>query len=194
MFCPSCGSELTEPNQSFCSKCGSEIGARLEIPQLRTERPRQVSTNTLQSPPESTSVQIYQQKPMIKEGRPGPYSKKCLVFAIVSIGLAISGLVISTGSVIFAMISWFGFAQNSIGFLLRLIIVIVLNIIGLLFAIESRLDSKKAGELEPVNTVEKIGSIFAIIGIIVNTTSIALALIIAPIPFYFSYSFPKRFL
>ncbi|KKN24757.1 hypothetical protein LCGC14_0891630 [marine sediment metagenome] len=60
MFCPNCGIELKEPNQAFCMKCGSEVGAPLETPQLRTERPRQVSTNTSQSPSESTSLPISQ--------------------------------------------------------------------------------------------------------------------------------------
>ena len=190
MFCPNCGIELKERNQAFCMKCGSEIGAPLETPQLRTEGPRQISTNTSQSSSESISLPISQQKPVIKEGRLGPYSKKCLGFAIASNALAVSGLYIGIGSImIFLITLWMGNALNVYGFPPGLIIAIILHTIGLLFAIESRLDSSKAGKLEPVNTVEKIGSVFAIIGIIINAILIALALIITPILFFLGYSF-----
>ncbi|KKN24754.1 hypothetical protein LCGC14_0891600 [marine sediment metagenome] len=196
MFCPSCGEKLTDPDQAFCSKCGSEIGAPLEPPQKTSQSPpvstyipisQQISTKTSQPPPESTSVQVYQPKSVKKEkGGPGPYSIKCLIFALISIGLSISGLVIGSSSMISSIMPMMGIA---FGFLPRLILAIVLNIIGLIFGIISRVNSSKAGELEPVNTVEKIGSILAIFGIIINAIAIALALIIAPILFFVSDSF-----
>ncbi len=187
MFCPSCGTEITDPNQAFCSTCGSEIGAPLEKPQLRTESPKQVSTNKSQSSPVSTYLPVSQQKPVKKEGQPGPYSKKCLIFAVASIGLAIAGLAVGSGSMISSFMPMMGGIY--FGFLARIIIAIVLNIIGLIFGIISRVNSKRAGELEPVNTVEKIGSILAIFGIIINAIAIALGLIIAPILFFVSDSF-----
>lgn len=189
MFCPNCGSELTEPNQSFCMKCGSKIEATLEIPQIRTKIPKQVSINTSQSTLESISLPISQKKSVIKEGRPGPYSKKCFGFALASIGLAIAGLSVGSGSMMFSMISRFGNVLNGFGFVPGLIIAIVLNTIGLIFGILSRVNSSKARELEPVNTLEKIGSVFAIFGIIGNAILIALAFIIAPIRFFLSNSF-----
>ena len=189
MFCPNCGSKLTKPNQSFCSICGRKIEDTLEITQLRTEIPRQVSTNKSQSTLESTYLPISQQKSVIKEGRPGPYSKKCFGFALASIGLAIAGLSVGSGSMMFSMISRFGNALNGFGFVPGLIIAIVLNTIGLIFGIISRVNSSKARELEPVNTLEKIGSVFAIFGIITNAILIALGLIIAPIRFFLSDSF-----
>ncbi|KKN24755.1 hypothetical protein LCGC14_0891610 [marine sediment metagenome] len=190
MFCRNCGSELTNPNQSFCSECGSEIEVPLETSQSRTERSRQLSTNTSQSPLESTSVPIFQQNKVEKEGQPGPYSKKCLVFAIVSSIIVSIGWVIASGSLIRSIIPEIGFGFASIGFasigfpsigIPLFIAVIILHTIGLLFGIESRLDSKKAGELEPTNVVVKIGTLSAIYGIISNVISMALAFIIAPI-------------
>ncbi|KKN32631.1 hypothetical protein LCGC14_0811820 [marine sediment metagenome] len=189
MFCPSCGSELTEPNQSFCSKCGSKIEATLEIPEIKTKIPRQISINTSHSTLESTYLPISQQKSVKKEGRPGPYSKKCFGFALASIGLAIAGLSVGSGSMMFSMMSGFGNVLNGFGFLPGLIIAIVLNIIGLIFGILSRVNSSKARELEPVNTLEKIGSVFAIFGIISNAILIAVALIIAPVRFFLRNSF-----
>ncbi len=187
MFCPSCGTKITDPNQSFCSTCGSEIGAPLETSQLRTESPKQVSTNKSQSSPVSTYLPVSQQKPVKKEGQPGPNSKKCLIFALASIGLAIAGLAVGSGSMIFSFMPMMG--GIVFGFLARIIIAIVLNIIGLIFGIISRVNSKKAGELEPVNTIEKIGSLIAIFGIIFNAILIALALIVAPFIFFLSDSF-----
>lgn len=182
MFCPNCNADLTEQNQSFCSKCGSEIEAHLETPQLRTERPRQVSTNTLQLPPESTSVPIYQPNSVKKEkGESNPYSTKCLNFAILSIVFTIIGAVINIGGIIFSMISRFGNAQIDFGFLPRMMIISVLSIIGLIFGITSRVIGKKAGELEPINAVEKFGSVLAIFGIIINAIALVVILILGSI-------------
>ncbi len=179
MFCPSCGEKLAESNQSFCSKCGSELGAPLEPPQLRTERSIQESTGTSQFPPESTSVPIYQPKSVKKEkGSPGPYSIKCLVFAVLSNVLALIGMAINTGGMMFSRISGFG-----LGFVPRLIIGTALGITGLIFGILSRVSSKRAGESEPENTVEKIGSVLAIFGIITNTIGIVISFISGAIQF-----------
>jgi len=53
-----------------------------------------------------------------------------------------------------------------------LIIAAILNITGFVFGILSRTNSSKAGKFEPVNTLEKVGSVFAIFGIIMNSIPI----------------------
>ncbi len=189
MFCPNCGSEFIESNQLFCMKCGSKIEATLEIPEIRTKIPEKISINTSNSTLESIYLPISQQKSARKEGRPGPYSKKCFGFALVSIGLAIAGLSVGSGSMMLSMMPGIGNVLNGFGFVPGLIVAIALNITGLIFGILSRVNSSKARELESVNTLEKIGSVFAIFGIISNAILIAVALIIAPIRFFLNDSF-----
>ena len=80
MYCPNCGEKLDSQNQKYCSTCGSDLTYTPEPPQLRAEE------DQLSSP--VRSIPVYEPKP-VKEGDLGPISRKCLVFAIGSIALAI---------------------------------------------------------------------------------------------------------
>lgn len=148
MFCPNCGEEISYSNQKFCHKCGSEIIITSKIPQLQQTA---VSSD-------------FQTNQSIKEGRPGPHSKKCLAFSIISIAIAIAMLAVSG---ILRLMHYFGMPY--ILSLIGMSIVTLIHIVGLILGILSRNHDKKAQQLESENTVEKIGSVFTIFGIIGNT-------------------------
>ena len=169
MFCPNCGETLDTPNQRFCSSCGSELFNTPDIPQAPQLRAveNQVSSTV-------RSVSVYQSKP-INIGGPGPYSKNCFAFAIISIALAITGFIFGGINLIRNLLPIYLFPYfpggPGVG-VVGLTIAIVLNIGGLIFGILSRVNSSKAGKLEPINTLEKIGSVFAVFGIILNVIPI----------------------
>jgi len=153
MICPNCGEKLESQNQKFCASCGSVLSYTPDAPQLRAEE-KQVS-----SPVEPISV--YESKP-IKVGRPGPHSKKCFAFAIVSIALVIVG--------------YFGMVFYPIGFsfrnsLLSMYLQIILSITGLIFGILSWVHSNEA-RFEPTNTLKQFGSVVAGFGIIINAITL----------------------
>ena len=167
MFCPNCGEKLESQNQKFCSSCGSELFNTPDTPhapQLRAEE-NQVS-------PTVRSVPDYESK-TINVGGPGPHSKKCLAFAIVSLAFAGVGYVFGGVNIMRFLLPFAYYLGYSIGFL-GLIVAVILNIIGLVFGILSRTNSSKAGKFEPVNALEKVGSVFAVFGIIMNSIPIVL--------------------
>lgn len=173
MFCPNCGEKLESQNQKFCVSCGSDLPYTPDAPQIKAEE-NQVSSTI-------RSVPVYESKP-IKVGGSGPYSKKCFAFALVSIALAIVGFSFGGINLIrtFLPAYFFPYYPGGLGGgIVGLIIAIVLNIGGLVFGILSRVNSSKAGKNEPVNTLEKLGSVVAVFGIIMN----AIPLVIIPIMF-----------
>ena len=54
----------------------------------------------------------------------------------------------------------------------------ILNVTGLIFGILSRTNCSKARKTEPVNTLEKVGSIFGIFGIIINSIPVVVLLVL----------------
>ncbi|TES98299.1 MAG: zinc ribbon domain-containing protein [Promethearchaeota archaeon] len=168
MICPNCGEKLKTQNQKFCPNCGSELlyTPTPDVPQLRAEK-NQLSTSSTVS-----SVPVYESKPIKVEG-PGFYSKIVFTFALLSIVLAVIGLVFEFLKVLRDVIPIYVFLRIPGGPELW-IIALVLNSFGLIFAILSRIFSSKAGKREMKNTLEKVGSVFGIIGIVQNVIPLIL--------------------
>lgn len=192
MFCSNCGEEIKDPNQGFCPSCGTKIGTISEAPQLETERSPYESQSTpaysdfavsQQKPvqrPVQRPVQMPVQKPEIVGGSI-PHSIICFIFSLISLFLPL-----------FTFIFGFNlFVSSTLGpvpptfqrLLFNTTLIIVLHIVGLVFAIVSRAQSGKAGRTERENGLEKVGSVFAIFGIIIN--AILLGLIALAIPLIF---------
>jgi len=172
MFCPNCGEKLDSQNQKFCSSCGSVLLHTPDAPQLRAVE-NQVSSTV-------RSVPVYQSKP-INIGGPGPYSKNCFALAIISIALAITGFIFGGINLIRNLLPIYLFPYYPGGpgvGLVGVTIAIVLNIGGLIFGILSRTNSSKAGKFEPINTLEKVGSVFGVFGIVINSIFVVLIPII----------------
>ncbi|MFX1256950.1 MAG: hypothetical protein ACFFAN_03760 [Promethearchaeota archaeon] len=156
MFCPKCGQKAEEPNQRFCKNCGSEILTNSEARSKSQSR---------------TAIPMSQQKP-VQIGGIGPYSYLCFIFSIISIGLAIINSILSLSilrslDILFEPPSYY--VRSTIT------IVTITSIVGLTLGILSRVFSQKAGNLEAENTIEKIGSVFSIFGIVFNTIPLGFA-------------------
>ncbi|MFX1480314.1 MAG: zinc-ribbon domain-containing protein [Promethearchaeota archaeon] len=181
MFCPNCGEEIIEQDQKFCQNCGSEIPTTGEVPQRITVSPKPTPVAQKYSVPKPVSTPTYVRTAPTRGG-PGPASKKCLAFALVSLAIAIFTFGSAGGS------GYGPFSFYIAGAIPRIIIVIIAHIVGLVFGIVSRTNSREASMTEPINGVEKAGSVFAIFGIVVNSIGLAIALIFAFvswIPYYF---------
>ena len=172
MFCQNCGEKMESKEQKFCASCGSEISDTPGAPQAP---PLKVEENKVPSPVKS--VPVYESKP-INVGGPGPHSKKTLAFAIVS--LVLGGIGFAFGGIFFMrMLSPFYYYYSpfySFGYI-GLIVGGILNVTGLIFGILSRTNCSKARKTEPVNTLEKVGSVFGIFGIIVNSIPVVVLLV-----------------
>jgi len=170
MFCPNCGEKLESQNQKFCSSCGSELSNTpdaAQAPQLKVEE-NHVS-------PTVRSVPDYESK-IIKAGGPGPHSKKCFAFSIVSLGL-IGVAYFFGGSNLFRIFTPYYYYSYSFG-VVGFITIIIVHIAGLVFGILSRTNSSKAGKFEPINALEKVGSVFGVFGIVLNSIFIVSTLIV----------------
>ena len=172
MFCQNCGQKLESQEQKFCVSCGSEISFTPDAPQLKAEE-NQVS-------PTIRSTPVYEPK-TIKAGGPGLHSKRCFAFAMTSLALAVVGFAFGASSFIRILIpySYYYYYPSYYSFgLIGLIVGVILNITGLIFGILSRKNCKKARNFEPVNTLEKVGSVFAVFGIIINSIPIVVVSIV----------------
>jgi len=168
LFCKNCGEKSESKNQKFCANCGSELSYTPVSPQLRAEE------NQVSSPVKS--VPVYESK-TIKLGGPRPHSKKCFAFAIVSLALAGVGFVFGR-TIIMRMLNPYPYYYPYYSFgALGLIIAVILNITGLIFGILSRTNCSKARKFEPVNTLEKVGSVFAVFGIVINSIPVVVVLV-----------------
>lgn len=181
MFCPDCGTKLLDSNQKFCQNCGGKTILTKEVsPPISPY----IQQSSLQSKPVATKVLVKY------EGKASSHSIKCLIYALVSIGIVAFGLIFNFGArtyVIFQSSGFFFFIGGGsgadidkfIGILIIIsIITILIHILGLMFGFLSRAHSRKAeGGSEPINAVEQVGSIFAIIGIIGNIIAIIIAIV-----------------
>ncbi|MFW9947775.1 MAG: hypothetical protein ACFFDX_13205, partial [Candidatus Odinarchaeota archaeon] len=114
-----------------------------------------------------------QQKPVMK-GRVGTHSRKCLGFAITS--LAIAGIGFYVAFFVY-MFSRMGILDPKMIMIRRIIgwtVIASIFLVGLLFGSSSRTHSKHAKKLEPVNTVEKVGSALGIVGVIINAIAMGI--------------------
>jgi len=93
MFCPNCGKEFKIPNQRFCIYCGNELTIISKTSQSRTDN-NQYYIAIPRTKPISADIQI----PVRKKERtiPGPHSKKCLIFGILSICIILVGYYIGS--------------------------------------------------------------------------------------------------
>ncbi len=176
MFCPSCGEELREDNQRFCHTCGINLLSNIDGPQQYTKVIQKTPNSISKSNLKNIEIIKGQQGHHIKIERIGPYSKKSLAYSIVSLGLTALAIVfISTGFV-------YSLIRNNIQLLIipRTIFVISINIVGLVFGIQSKKNSLKAGRFEEINAVEKVGSVLCIFGIVANIIGIIIGFLIYP--------------
>jgi hypothetical protein len=148
MYCPNCGEKIETPNQNFCPNCGSELPKNFEKPHIRAE---EIQTKS-PSGPESMGY-IFQEPKM--NVTPGLHSRKCLSFALSSFIMGVITAVIGLLILIFL-------------FIIGSILLLIVHIIGLRFGILAKRHSKEAAKIEPPNSAEKAGSVFAVFGIITN--------------------------
>ena len=170
MFCPNCGEKLESTFQKFCASCGSELSNTpdaAQAPQLKVEE-KHVSPPVRPAP-------VYESK-TIRVGGPGSHSKRCFAFAIVSLGL-VGVAYFYGGSNLFSSFSPYYYYYYSFG-LVGFITTIIVHIAGLVFGILSRTNSSKAGRFEPINTLEKVGSVFGVFGIVINSIFIVAIIVV----------------
>jgi hypothetical protein len=117
-------------------------------------------------PQPAQAVPIYQPK-TVKVGGPGSYSKKVFAFSFLSLVLACIGFGLEFLSFIRFTAPIYVFPRLPGGPVL-LIAALILHFIGVIFAIVSRVNSRKAREHEIENSLEKVGRVFGILGIIAN--------------------------
>ena len=181
MFCQNCGAELTDESQKFCQSCGSEIH---ESPEEIQKAPEPTPESPISSPtPSLEPTPISTKKPISVET---PYSKKTLIFSIVSLAVAVITMIVAFNIFILGRFMPFTLFSNGLN-IPRIIGIVSFYILGLVFGIVSRTNSSKA-DAEPENTMEKIGSVLGILGIIINAIPMVITIIIPLVrfnPFYF---------
>jgi len=192
MSCQNCGEKMESKDQKFCASCGNEITDAPGAPQSPQAPPLKAEESQVSSP--AKSVPVYESK-AIKVGGPGPHSKKTLAFAIVSLVLAAVGFAL--GCICFIRVTnpyyYYYNPYPPFAFIL-LAVAVIINITGLIFGILSRTNCSKARKSEPVNTMEKVGSVFGIFGIIINSIPVVVILVMVLISlimyltFYIAYS------
>ncbi|MFO7795598.1 MAG: zinc-ribbon domain-containing protein [Promethearchaeati archaeon] len=186
MYCPMCGAKLESEDQKFCQNCGSEIinpsetqiektepsSTEEPAPKIKETKPEEPSIEDKES--EITTKDYSSQKPEEKD-LASNYAGKCLAYAIISIIIfgIYSGMISFRGERITS-----GGSYYPILGLVFTVITLILSIIGLIFATSSRKISKKASELDPDNTVEKVGSSLAIVGLVLNIIGIIMTVVV----------------
>ena len=175
MYCPNCGEYLRESNQRFCHNCGSKLSDNSEPFQITSETEQYAHTTLKPSEQSYTKVPVIEQKPVVK-GRVGRHSKKCLGYAITSIAIAGVGLYLAF--LIFILSRFWIYAPNITRRIIWWTIIASVHLVGLSFGSSSRTHSKHAKNLEPVNTVEKVGNALGIVGVIINAIAMGIFFIL----------------
>ncbi|TFF90986.1 MAG: zinc ribbon domain-containing protein [Promethearchaeota archaeon] len=177
MFCPNCGSPILKLNQRFCHICGINLSMVFNRPQLRTERSQDGAIAKSQLTPAYPGFPSNQQI-QVKTNKVDSNSKKCFVFALISLIIAIFS-VFSGGAILFIIFLFTMTSRNTFGLrLIGFIVTLLINSVGLTLGIFSRVYNTKAGKSNLSNSIKKVGSVFGIIGIIFNTILLIVALII----------------
>ncbi|MFX0179770.1 MAG: zinc-ribbon domain-containing protein [Candidatus Hodarchaeota archaeon] len=177
MYCPNCGEYLRESNQRFCHNCGSKLTDNFEAFQITSERDQHTQTTLKPSSQVITDVPEIQQKPVVK-GRVGTHSKKCLGFAITSLAIAAIGFYIAFYVYMFSKIGIFDPSMIMVRRIIWWTVIASIFLVGLSFGSSSRTHSKHAKNLEPVNAVEKVGSVLGIFGVIINAIAMGIFFIL----------------
>jgi hypothetical protein len=183
MFCQNCGAELTDEGQKFCQSCGSEIqDSSEETP----ETPEPTS-----EPPASSPVPVVAPTPISTEkfvSGETPYSKRVLGFAIASLIIGITTMIVAFNVFIIRRVA----PPYTLGISIPVIIGIVsFYILGFIFGIVSRSNVSRA-DAEPENTIAKIGGVFGVFGIIINIVPMVVTIIVAIVrfvPLFFGFPF-----
>ena len=156
MFCKKCGSELEIENQRFCQICGTEIRSYHSTSQLGSIRD---SYEPLSTPPPHYQDISHTH---INKRSGGPYSKRCLVFGIISLLFAVISFNIGSSILWDSIYSPFPRDRVIIG-------LTIARIIGILFGIINRLSYNRAISVEPESSILKAGNILGILGILSNS-------------------------
>lgn len=141
----------------FCSKCGVKLSDSNQnfCPNCGTEIITHAKTTSYTEKPQ-IALLIKKQK-----GPPGNFSKLCL-------GMALASLILGVVPFYAGFLFYLG---------IGLYLCLVLNLVGLILAVFSRVYSSKAVIHEPYNSLEKAGSIIGIIAIIFNSMGLVFLLL-----------------
>lgn len=153
MYCPNCAHKLRSPNENYCHYCGINITG-LFIKRDSEAKKSQISITQVND----------------------RFAKYCLVYALVSAAFLGIGFYLSSGLFLLWFIlrlDYYTLATN-----VTLVVIIVLNGVGLTFAVASVNHSKKVRYTDLTNTLVRIGRPIGIISIIINTITLISANII----------------
>ena len=184
MFCPNCGNILPIENQSFCHNCG------YNIPEVLYDSEKEVRKRNYESPhgsqhiwkPPTQRYPIKHKKPS-RDVRPGPYSKKCLGYSIVSLVIAaIAGFIGFTGFLFgrygFYPFSYYypSYSYSPTPMIIMTIIPIFLHFIGLILGIRAKTNSRNAEMIDEMNAPVRIGSVLCVFGIVINAILVVVSI------------------
>ncbi|MFX1273886.1 MAG: hypothetical protein ACFFBP_02945 [Promethearchaeota archaeon] len=184
MYCPNCGTSDLGSDVIYCPMCGSQISTPQVNDQATQSRSPQISTTQPSTTQPGSTIPSYQSKPSAI----GPYSKKGLIFSLISLGLLVAGLIVSSGVLFLSFLSNLGmsgfplFTPSSMRYT-GLIPTLILYGLGLTFSIIAKVNASK-GKSETENTVQKVGNVFSILSIIFNCIALGLSAIIGPLIIY----------
>jgi DNA-directed RNA polymerase subunit RPC12/RpoP len=169
MFCPNCGEKLGIESQNYCQNCGSEILEKSQTFQAKSQTP-QAKYGLDQERTTSSAIPVTQYPTHVKrEGEPGSYSKICLGFGIVSLVIGVISFNIGSPIVLNSIYMNYIFVRRVF------IGLSVVHIVGIIFGIVSKVNSRKAKGLEPESSILKAGSTMGVIGIVINSLLMAIA-------------------
>jgi hypothetical protein len=153
LYCPNCAHKLKSPNENYCHYCGINVTGLFINRESETEK---------------TQISIAQIT--------NHFAKYCLAYSLVSIAFLGIGFFLSSGLFLLWFIlrmDYYNLTTN-----LTLLVIIVLNGVGLIFAIASVNQSIKVRNTDLTDTLERIGRSIGIIGIITNSIALISANVI----------------